>query len=86
MSARSRSSATVLITGVAGFLGSHLCDVFLKRDWHVVGIANLLTGAAGNLAHLACDPRFRFLRQVSLPVHGEWFASMTPAQNYRVAA
>ncbi len=63
MSARSRSSATVLITGAAGFLGSHLCDHFLARDWHVLGIDSLLTGTAGNLAHLAGDTRFRFLRQ-----------------------
>ena len=63
MSARGRSSATVLITGAAGFLGSHLCDYFRKRDWHVVGVDSLLTGAAGNLAHLAGDTGFRFLRQ-----------------------
>src|SRR6266702_119532 len=56
MSVRSPSSTTV-------FLGSHLCDYFLKRDWHVIGIDNLLTGAATNLAHLAGDTRFRFLRQ-----------------------
>jgi len=63
VSERSRSSATVLITGAAGFLGSHLCDHFLKRQWHVVGIDNLLTGTAENLAHLADDTRFRFRRQ-----------------------
>jgi dTDP-glucose 4,6-dehydratase len=63
VSARSGSPATVLITGAAGFLGSHLCDYFLGRDWHVVGADNLLTGAARNLAHLADDTRFRFLRQ-----------------------
>src|SRR3989442_9940152 len=62
MSVRSPSSTTVLITGAAGFLGSHLCDYFLKRDWHVIGIDNLLTGAATNLDHLASDTRFRFLR------------------------
>src|SRR2546427_9349497 len=62
MSGRSPSSTTVLTTRAAGFLGSHLCDYFLKRDWHVIGIDNLLTGAATNLAHLASDTRFRFLR------------------------
>src|SRR2546427_709739 len=62
MSVRGPSSTTVLITGAAGFLGSHLCDYFLKRDWHVIGIDNLLTGVATNLAHLASDTRFRFLR------------------------
>jgi dTDP-glucose 4,6-dehydratase len=63
VSPRSGSRPTVLITGAAGFLGSHLCDYFLGRDWRVVGADNLLTGAARNLAHLADDTRFRFLRQ-----------------------
>jgi dTDP-glucose 4,6-dehydratase len=63
MSAHGQLSTTVLITGAAGFLGSHLCDHFLKRDWHVVGVDSLLTGRAANLAHLAGDSRFRFLRQ-----------------------
>ena len=63
MSAPLRSPATVLITGAAGFLGSHLCDCFLGRDWRVVGIDSLLTGTARNLAHLADDGRFRFLQQ-----------------------
>jgi dTDP-glucose 4,6-dehydratase len=56
-------SGTVVITGAAGFLGSHLCDWFLTRDWRVVGIDNLLTGSERNLGHLAADPRFRFVRQ-----------------------
>jgi dTDP-glucose 4,6-dehydratase len=69
VSAHTRSPATVVITGAAGFLGSHLCDHFLKRDWRVVGIDNFITGEAGNLAHLADDTRFRFLRQdVTKPV------------------
>ena len=69
MSVGRRASATVLITGAAGFLGSHLSDHFLARDWQVLGIDSLLTGAAGNLAHLAGHPRFRFLRQdVTTPV------------------
>jgi dTDP-glucose 4,6-dehydratase len=63
VSAHGQLSTTVLITGAAGFLGSHLCDHFLKRDWHVVGVDSLLTGRAANLAHLAGDSRFRFLRQ-----------------------
>ena len=63
MTHQSRSSPTVLITGAAGFLGSHLCDYFLARDWRVLGIDSLLTGAAANLAHLGGDRRFRFLRQ-----------------------
>ncbi len=53
----------VLITGAAGFLGSHLCDRFIGEGWYVVGIDNLLTGARRNLAHLNAHPRFRFVEQ-----------------------
>ena len=42
----------VLITGAAGFLGSHLCDRFLKEGFFVVGMDNLITGAIRNLKHL----------------------------------
>jgi len=59
----STPSATMAITGAAGFLGSHLCDHFLARGWQVVGIDNFLTGVAGNLAHLEGNGRFRFLRR-----------------------
>src|SRR5438477_6697923 len=58
-----RSSPQVLITGAAGFLGSHLCDRFVSEEWRVVGIDNLLTGVAGNLEHLRGDGRFRFMQQ-----------------------
>ncbi|TMC69100.1 MAG: SDR family oxidoreductase [Chloroflexi bacterium] len=63
VSERPAGSATVAITGAAGFLGSHLCDHFLAQGWNVVGIDNLLTGVAGNLAHLEGNGRFRFLRR-----------------------
>jgi len=63
VSERPAGSGTVAITGAAGFLGSHLCDHFLARGWRVVGIDNLLTGVAGNLAHLEGNGRFRFLRR-----------------------
>ncbi|HEX4841961.1 MAG TPA: UDP-glucuronic acid decarboxylase family protein [bacterium] len=48
----------VLITGAAGFLGSHLCDRFIDAGWCVVGVDNLLTGTEENLAHLSGHPRF----------------------------
>jgi dTDP-glucose 4,6-dehydratase len=48
----------VLITGAAGFLGSHLVDRFLAEGHTVLGMDNYLTGAAQNLAHLAGEPRF----------------------------
>lgn len=53
----------VLITGAAGFLGSHLCERLLKEGNQVVGIDNFVTGNQENLAHLASNPDFSFIRQ-----------------------
>ena len=50
-----------LITGAAGFLGSHLCDRFLSEGYEVVGVDNMITGHADNLAHLARESRFTFI-------------------------
>ncbi len=52
-----------VVSGAAGFLGSHLCDRLLARGSQVVGLDNLVTGAPANLVHLAGEPRFTFLRQ-----------------------
>jgi dTDP-glucose 4,6-dehydratase len=51
----------VLITGGAGFLGSHLCDRFLADGYDVVCMDNLITGSTENIAHLVGHPRFRFI-------------------------
>jgi dTDP-glucose 4,6-dehydratase len=51
---------TVLITGAAGFLGSHLSDRFLKEGFKVVGMDNLITGNLKNLEHLFPNPDFEF--------------------------
>ena len=52
-----------LVTGGAGFLGSHLCDALLADGWSVVVVDNLLTGRKTNLAHLSNEPRFQFVEQ-----------------------
>ncbi len=53
-------SMRVLVTGAAGFLGSHLTDRLLGEGHTVIGVDNLCTGDRENLAHLANEPRFRF--------------------------
>jgi dTDP-glucose 4,6-dehydratase len=51
----------ILITGAAGFLGSHLCDLFLERGHHVIGMDNFLTGSPENIEHLRNESRFEFV-------------------------
>ena len=50
----------VLITGAAGFLGSHLCDRFIREGYHVIGMDNLLTGNIDNIAHLFPRKEFEY--------------------------
>jgi dTDP-glucose 4,6-dehydratase len=51
-----------VITGGAGFLGSHLCDRLLAEGWDVLAIDNLVTGTAANLRHLEGNPRFSIMK------------------------
>src|SRR5438034_3133680 len=51
-----------VITGGAGFVGSHLCDRFLAEGHEVICVDNLITGNAANVAHLRAEPRFTFLQ------------------------
>jgi dTDP-glucose 4,6-dehydratase len=51
-----------VVTGGAGFLGSHLCDRLIVEGWDVLALDNLVTGAEPNLAHLLKHPRFRIAR------------------------
>lgn len=52
----------VLITGGAGFLGSHLCDKFLSKGFHVTCMDNLITGSVDNIAHHIGNPNFHFIQ------------------------
>ena len=52
----------IVVTGGAGFLGSHLCDRLLAEGHEVVCIDNLLTGSAANIAHLQDNPRFTYVQ------------------------
>ncbi|MFD2542886.1 UDP-glucuronic acid decarboxylase family protein [Lacinutrix gracilariae] len=51
----------VLITGAAGFLGSHLCDKFIHEGFYVIGMDNFITGDKKNISHLANNPNFEFI-------------------------
>jgi dTDP-glucose 4,6-dehydratase len=53
----------VLVTGGAGFIGSHLCDALLSEGHHVVCVDNFITGSQRNLAHLNNEPRFELVEQ-----------------------
>jgi len=60
----------ILITGAAGFLGSHLCDRFIAEGYHVIGMDNLLTGNLDNIEHLFPLQNFEFYHHdVSKFVH-----------------
>jgi dTDP-glucose 4,6-dehydratase len=64
----------IIVSGAAGFIGSHFCDDLLARGHSVVGLDNFLTGSRENLEHLAKEPRFRMVEQditKSFSVEGE---------------
>jgi UDP-glucuronate decarboxylase len=63
---------TVLVTGGAGFLGSHLCDRLIAAGQEVLCVDNLYTGAKGSIAHLFGNPLFEFMRHdVTFPLYVE---------------
>lgn len=62
----------VLITGGAGFIGSHLCERLLKEGYDVLCVDNFYTGSKRNIAHLMRDPYFELIRQdITLPLYVE---------------
>jgi nucleoside-diphosphate-sugar epimerase len=65
--------ARAVVTGGAGFLGSHLCDALRARDWEVVAVDNFVTGNPANVAHLADDAGFTLVEHdviTGIPVEG----------------
>ena len=85
-----RSQPTSVVTGAAGFLGSHLTDLLLARGHKVIGIDNFVTGSVDNISHLAGNPSFKFIEQdvteflfLDVPVHYVWhFASPASPIDY----
>ena len=64
------SNKTILVTGAAGFLGSHLCDSLIKQGNHVIGLDNFLTGNPENIAHLERVDKFSFIEaDVTNPIN-----------------
>lgn len=67
-----RLNNTVLVTGGAGFLGSHLCERLLEQGQDVVCVDNFYTGNKDNIAHLLSNPRFELLRHdITFPLYIE---------------
>ena len=59
---KAASSPVALVAGGAGFIGSHLCDLLLGRDFEVICVDNLITGSLRNIRHLRRNRQFRFIR------------------------
>ena len=87
---RGRTLLRHLVSGAAGFIGSHLCDRLLADGRQVVGMDNLITGSRKNLKHLSGHPRFRFVQcdvagkfEAEGPFDGVWhLASLASPKHY----
>ncbi len=72
MTTKISTSKRILVTGGAGFLGSHLCDRLIDQGHDVLCVDNFFTGSKGNLAHLLDHPRFELMRHdVTFPLYVE---------------
>ncbi len=61
-----------MVTGGAGFIGSHLCEALLQREYEVLCVDNYFTGSRSNVAHLLANPRFELLRHdITFPLYVE---------------
>ena len=85
-----RPKPASVVTGAAGFLGSHLADLLLARGHKVIGLDNFVTGSVDNISHLGGNPNFKFIQQdvtefifLDCPVDYVWhFASPASPIDY----
>jgi len=85
-----KKQPTSVVTGAAGFLGSHLTDLLIARGHKVIGIDNFVTGTVDNISHLGGNPDFKFIQQdvsefifLNEPVDFVWhFASPASPVDY----
>jgi dTDP-glucose 4,6-dehydratase len=86
----SKKQPTSVVTGAAGFLGSHLADLLLARGHRVIAVDNFITGSVDNIVHLGGNPNFKFILQdvteflfINEPVNYVWhFASPASPVDY----
>jgi len=72
MTNRNQTSPRVLVTGGAGFLGSHLCECLLQLGADVLCVDNFFTGSKSNIMHLLDEPRFELMRHdITFPLYVE---------------
>ncbi|MGC9036679.1 MAG: NAD-dependent epimerase/dehydratase family protein, partial [Verrucomicrobiia bacterium] len=89
-SGKSKEKPVSVVTGGAGFLGSHLVDLLISKGHRVIAMDNLITGSIENIAHLAGNENFRFIKQdvtefifIDEPVDYVWhFASPASPVDY----
>lgn len=80
-------SKTILVTGAAGFIASHLCEVLLDKAYHVVGVDNLITGNLTNLEAIKDNPKFKFIQaDVAQPVSNYLPSDLQLDQIYHLAS
>lgn len=78
MSTQTFQTKNILVTGGAGFIGSHLCEQFLRDGHRVIGLDNLSTSSSANINPLLQHPAFRFLRQdINVPFDLEMFQELS---------
>lgn len=72
---------TIVVTGGAGFLGSHLCDKLIENGHEVICIDNLITGDEKNIEHLKSSPNFKFINQDVTEMNSEILLRLSPDQD-----